>query len=114
VTVIGADNKPVPRPVKIASQQDESWVVTGGLKEGEKVMVDGFQKLQMLPPGTPVKPVQWTPAGAQQAPAQAGAAAAQPNAAGAKAAATTGAGDASTPDAGSPAAGATTPANSSR
>jgi membrane fusion protein (multidrug efflux system) len=114
VTVIGADNKPVPRPVKIASQQDESWVVTGGLKEGEKVMVDGFQKLQMLPPGTAVKPVQWTPAGAQQAPAQAGAAAAQPNAAGAKAAATTGAGDASTPDAGSPAAGATTPANSSR
>lgn len=114
VTVIGADNKPVPRQIKIASQQDESWVVTGGLKEGEKVMVDGFQKLQMLPPGTPVKPVQWTPAGAQQAPAQAGAPAAQPNAAGAKAAATTGAGDTRTPDAGSPAAGATTPADSSR
>jgi len=74
VTVIGADNKPVPRQVKIASQQDENWVVTGGLKEGEKVMVDGFQKLQMLPPGTPVKPVQWTPAGAQQAQAQAQAA----------------------------------------
>lgn len=114
VTIIGADNKPVPRQVKIASQQDENWVVTGGLKEGEKVMVDGFQKLQMLPPGTPVKPVQWTPAGAQQAQAQAGAAAAQPNAAGAKAAATTGAGDTRTPDTGSPAAGATTPADSSR
>lgn len=114
VTVIGADNKPVPRQVKIASQQDESWVVTSGLKEGEKVMVDGFQKLQMLPPGTPVKPVQWTPAGAQQAPAQAGAPAAQPNAAGAKAAASAGGGDTRTPDAGSPAAGATTPADSSR
>lgn len=114
VTVIGADNKPVPRQIQIASQQDENWVVTGGLKEGEKVMVDGFQKLQMLPPGTPVKPVQWTPAGAQQAPAQAGATAAQPNAAGAKAAATAGAGDTRTPDAGSPAAGATTPADSSR
>lgn len=114
VTVIGADNKPVPRQVQIASQQDENWVVTGGLKEGEKVMVDGFQKLQMLPPGTPVKPVQWTPAGAQQAPAQAGATGAQPNAAGAKAAATAGAGDTRTPDAGSPAAGATTPADSSR
>jgi len=114
VTVIGADNKPVPRQIQIASQQDENWVVTGGLKEGEKVMVDGFQKLQMLPPGTPVKPVQWTPAGAQQAPAQAGATAAQPNAAGAKAAATAGAGDTRTPDAGSPVAGATTPADSSR
>lgn len=114
VTVIGADNKPVPRQVKIASQQDESWVVTSGLKEGEKVMVDGFQKLQMLPPGTPVKPVQWTPAGAQQAPAQAGATGAQPNAAGAKAAAGAEASGARTPNAGSPAAGATTPADSSR
>lgn len=113
VMVIGADNKPVGRPVQIASQQGESWVVTGGLKEGERIMVDGFQKLQMMPPGTPVKPVPWTPAGAQQNPAQAGAAA-QPNAAGANAAAATGAGGTRTPDAGSPAAGATTPAESGR
>jgi membrane fusion protein (multidrug efflux system) len=60
VMVIGADNKPTPRTVKIASQEGENWVVTDGLKEGEKVMVDGFQKLQMLPPGTPVQPVPWT------------------------------------------------------
>ncbi len=59
--VVGADNKPTPRTVKIGSQQGSSWVVTEGLKEGERVMVDGFQKLQMLPPGTPVKVVQWTP-----------------------------------------------------
>ena len=114
VTVIGADNKPVPRPIKISSQQDESWVVTGGLKEGEKVMVDGFQKLQMMPPGTPVKPVNWTPASAPQAPAQAGNPAAQPNAAGANAAASAEASGARTPNAGSPTAGATTPADSSR
>lgn len=114
VMVVGADNKPVARPVQIASQQDASWVVTGGLKEGERVMVDGFQKLQMMPPGTPVKAVPWQPAAAQQAPSQAGATAAQPNAAGANAAATTGAGDTRTPDAGSPAAGATTPADSGR
>ena len=114
VMVVGADNKPVARPVKIASQQGESWVVTDGLKEGEKVMVDGFQKLQMLPPGTPVKTVPWTPAAAQQAPAQAGATGAQPNAAGANAAATANAADTRTPDAGSPAAGATTPSDSSR
>jgi len=114
VTVIGADNKPVPRTIKIASQQNENWVVTGGLKEGEKVMVDGFQKLQMMPPGTPVKPVNWTPAGAPQAAAQAGNPAAQPNAAGANAAAGAEASGARTPNAGSPAAGATTPADSSR
>jgi membrane fusion protein (multidrug efflux system) len=30
-------------------------------------MVDGFQKLQMLPPGTPVKPVPWQAPAVQQA-----------------------------------------------
>jgi len=114
VMVVGADNKPVARPVKIGSQQGESWVVIDGLKEGEKVMVDGFQKLQMMPPGTPVKTVQWTPAAAQQAPAQAGATGAQPNAAGANAAATANAADTRTPDAGTPAAGAAAPSDSSR
>lgn len=67
LTVIGADNKPAPRTVKIASQQGQNWVVTEGLKEGERVMVDGFQKVQMMPPGTPVKPVPWTPKAAQTA-----------------------------------------------
>ena len=71
LTVIGADNKPTPRTVKIGSQNGENWVVTDGLKEGERVMVDGFQKLQMLPPGTPVQPVPWAPVGTPAAPAAA-------------------------------------------
>ncbi|MFK3736330.1 efflux RND transporter periplasmic adaptor subunit [Massilia sp. TN1-12] len=112
VMVVGADNKPVSRTVKIASQQGENWVVVDGLKEGEKVMVDGFQKLQMMPPGTPVQPVAWTPAAAPQAPAAAGAPAAQPNAAGAQA--TAAAGGARTPATGTPTAGAQTPANGNR
>jgi membrane fusion protein (multidrug efflux system) len=58
--VVGPDNKPAPRTVKIGSQQGSNWIVLDGLKEGERVMVDGFQKLQMLPPGTPVKAVPWT------------------------------------------------------
>jgi membrane fusion protein (multidrug efflux system) len=103
VMVIGADNKPAQRTVKIASQQGADWVITDGLQEGEKVMVDGFQKLQMLPPGTPVQPVAWSPPAAT-APAAAGAPAAQPNAAGANAA--TASRTADTPKAGSPAAGA--------
>jgi membrane fusion protein, multidrug efflux system len=78
--VVGADNKPAPRTVKIASGQGSNWIVTEGLKEGERVMVDGFQKLQMLPPGTPVKAVPW------QASAQATAAVAAPSAAPAPAA----------------------------
>ncbi|MGJ9418125.1 efflux RND transporter periplasmic adaptor subunit [Massilia sp. CMS3.1] len=58
--VVGADNKPAPRTVKIGSQQGSNWVVLDGLKAGERVIVDGFQKLQMMPPGTPVKAVPWT------------------------------------------------------
>ena len=58
--VVGADNKPTPRTVKIGSQQGSNWVVLDGLKAGERVIVDGFQKLQMMPPGTPVKAVPWT------------------------------------------------------
>jgi len=102
--VVGADNKPTPRTVKIASQQGSDWVITDGLKEGERVMVDGFQKLQMLPPGTPVQPVPWTPQNSASAPAAAGPANAQPNAAGANATAAARTGDA--PKTGTPAAGA--------
>jgi membrane fusion protein (multidrug efflux system) len=71
VMVVGPDNKPAQRPVKIGSQEGSDWVVLDGLKAGEQVMVDGFQKIQMLPPGTPVKPVPWT-APAQPAAAGAG------------------------------------------
>ena len=59
VSVVGEDGKVSQRTVKISAAQNNRWVVLDGLKAGEKVMVDGFQKLQMLPPGTPVKPVPW-------------------------------------------------------
>ncbi len=76
--VIGPDNKPAPRPVKIGSQQGSNWVVLDGLKSGERVMVDGFQKLQMVPPGTPVKAVPWTPPNAAAGTGAAAPAAATP------------------------------------
>jgi membrane fusion protein (multidrug efflux system) len=69
--VVGADGKPAPRTVKIGSRVGTDWVVLDGLKQGEMVMVDGFQKIQMLPPGTPVKPVPWNPAPAANQPATA-------------------------------------------
>jgi membrane fusion protein, multidrug efflux system len=65
VLVVGADNKPQPRPVKIGSAQNGNWVVLEGLKAGEQVIVDGFQK--MMVPGAPVKPVPWVPGGASAA-----------------------------------------------
>jgi len=68
VMVVDAEGKANPRPVKIGNQQNGQWVILSGLKAGEQVMVDGFQKLR----GGPVKPVPWQ-AGAS-APASQGAA----------------------------------------
>lgn len=69
VMVVGEDGKVSPRPVKIGSAKGTNWVVTSGLKTGEKVMVDGFQKLQ---PGATVKPVPWQAGGAKPAGAPGG------------------------------------------
>jgi len=59
VSVVSADGKISKRPVKISAAQDNQWIVLDGLKAGEQVMVDGFQKLQMMPPGATVKAVPW-------------------------------------------------------
>lgn len=79
VSVVGEDGKVSKRSIKVSAAQNNRWVVLDGLKAGELVMVDGFQKLQMLPPGTPVKPVPWQAsptAGEGAAPASAPASAA--------------------------------------
>lgn len=68
VLVVGAENKPTPRTVKLGGSQGSNWVVLDGLKPGESVIVDGFQK--MFVPGAPVSPVPWSP-NAASAPASA-------------------------------------------
>ncbi|MET3605704.1 membrane fusion protein (multidrug efflux system) [Sphaerotilus sulfidivorans] len=68
VLVVGEGNLPAPRPVKIGGSHGASWVVLDGLKEGERVIVDGFQKMNLRTP-TPVTPVPWTPPVAAAAPA---------------------------------------------
>jgi membrane fusion protein, multidrug efflux system len=61
VMVVGPDGKVSPRQVRLGPAQGNDWIVFEGLKEGEQVMVDGFQKMR---PGAPVKPVPWkAPAG---------------------------------------------------
>ena len=62
VLVVGPDNKPAPRKVKIGNAIGNQWVVLDGLKAGEKVIADGFQK--MFVPGAPVNPVPFNPASA--------------------------------------------------
>ena len=74
VLVVGPDSKPAPRTIRIGGAQGGQWVVLDGLKAGEQVIVDGFQK--MFVPGAPVKPVPWQPAGSAPAMASAPASAA--------------------------------------
>jgi membrane fusion protein (multidrug efflux system) len=71
VLVVGADNKPAPRKVRIGAAEGNQWVVLDGLKPGERVIADGFQK--MFVPGAPVNPVPFAASAAQapQAPASA-------------------------------------------
>lgn len=60
ITVVAQGGKLETRQVKIQAAANSRWVVTEGLAGGEQVVVDGFQRLQMVPPGTPVRPVPWT------------------------------------------------------
>jgi membrane fusion protein (multidrug efflux system) len=63
VMVVDKEGKVSPRNVKVGTEQNGQWVILDGLKTGEQVIADGFQKLR---PGAPVKAVPWsaTPASA--------------------------------------------------
>ncbi len=63
VLVVDAEGKVMPRTVKIGAAQGGDWVVLDGLKAGEMVIVDGFQKLRG---NAPVKPVPWQAAGRER------------------------------------------------
>ncbi len=53
--VVGADGKVEARPVKVSRTVGSRWLVEDGLKAGDKVIVEGLQKIQ---PGAPVKAVE--------------------------------------------------------
>ena len=46
IGVLGEDNKADIRPIKIGPRYKGQVVVTEGLKEGEKVIVEGVQKVR--------------------------------------------------------------------
>jgi membrane fusion protein (multidrug efflux system) len=46
VAVVGPDNKVDIRPVKAAERVDLLWVIDEGLKPGERVVVEGIQKVR--------------------------------------------------------------------
>lgn len=52
VLLVGADGKVAAQPVKTGGLSGDGWIISEGLKGGEKVIVDGVQKAR---PGSPVK-----------------------------------------------------------
>jgi membrane fusion protein, multidrug efflux system len=46
VLVVGSDNKISQRTVKVADRYEDSYIVTEGLKAGERVVVEGVQKVR--------------------------------------------------------------------
>jgi len=54
--VVGADKTLSLRPLRTGALTDAGWIVEEGLKPGETVVVEGFQKIQ---PGLSVNPVPW-------------------------------------------------------
>jgi membrane fusion protein (multidrug efflux system) len=59
VFVVKDDNRVAPQPIRTGAVQDGQWLVTDGLKAGDKVVVEGFQKFVA---GDKVKPLIWTDA----------------------------------------------------
>jgi len=58
VAVVGNDNKVSIRPVKMGERIGAMWEVTEGLKPGDRVVVQGGQKVRE---GAPVTAKDWTP-----------------------------------------------------
>jgi membrane fusion protein, multidrug efflux system len=56
VFVIKEDNRVAVQPVRTGAWQDGQWFVTEGLKDGDRVVVEGFQKFAA---GDKVKPQAW-------------------------------------------------------
>jgi membrane fusion protein, multidrug efflux system len=54
VLIVDAQNKVEVRNVKLGDATGDSWIVTDGLKAGERIVVEGLQKAR---PGAVVKPV---------------------------------------------------------
>jgi len=52
VMVVNAEDKVEARLVQTRGVQGDKWIVTGGLANGEKVIVEGLQKAR---PGQPVQ-----------------------------------------------------------
>jgi HlyD family secretion protein len=55
VFVVGADNKVTFRPVKVGIAGEKHFEITGGLKDGEKIVAGTYQAIRELKDGTLVR-----------------------------------------------------------
>jgi membrane fusion protein (multidrug efflux system) len=53
VIVLTPENKAVFRPVKVGDRVGPNWIITEGLKPGERVVVEGIQRVQMFAAAVP-------------------------------------------------------------
>src|SRR5690606_5316831 len=50
VMIVGPERTAEPRPIELGDMRDGNWVVLAGLEAGDRVIVDGLQRVQ---PGQP-------------------------------------------------------------
>lgn len=53
ILVVTPENKAMFRPIKIGERVGTNWIITEGLKPGERVVVEGIQKIQMAAAANP-------------------------------------------------------------
>jgi RND family efflux transporter MFP subunit len=71
VIVVGPDNKAIVRSVKVGDRVGPNWIITDGVKAGERVVAEGIQKVQTFAAqapqsakdGIPVTPKPYAAAG---------------------------------------------------
>ena len=44
--MVDAENKAATRPVQVRGVRGSEWIITGGLAAGERVIVEGLQKVR--------------------------------------------------------------------
>ena len=65
VMIVNKDGSYAPRPVVVSGQQGNNWIITGGLNQGDQVIIDGMAVVQM----TGAKQVKTKPWGVDMPPA---------------------------------------------
>src|SRR5271170_1511463 len=53
IIVLTPENKATIRPIKVGDRVGPNWIVTEGLKPGERVVVEGMQRVQMFAAAAP-------------------------------------------------------------